>query len=273
MYPDRGPLDLDVIIPFYFNDSIHLLSRAITSVFAQDHPPGSLFVVINGGGVIDRSRVSVELDALFSSTSSTRFIICNSCVPGIAHALNVGLTHSRASMVARLDADDWMDGSRLRVFIDFCERCLNDRGRVPDVIGSFVIVHEVGEVCSSWVMKKPCSNAQIRRSLLWSNPFAHPSVMFRRSLVLGIGGYRDIRASEDLDLWLRLSANPDVRFANIPIALTHYSLVQGSLSHSRDSFLWAAICRLRHARNPLLFLLMLPKIVFDLFRYLLGLLR
>jgi glycosyltransferase involved in cell wall biosynthesis len=232
-----------------------------------------LFSVINGGGETERSTVSAELDALFSSTSSTQFIVCNSTVSGIAHALNVGLELSRASMVARLDADDWMDVARLRVVSDFCVRCLKDGGRVPDVIGSFVMVHESGELRSSWVMKKPCSNAQIRRSLLWSNPFAHPSVMFRRSLVVSVGGYRDIRAAEDLDLWLRLSADAAVWFANIPMVLTHYSLVHGSLSHSRDSFLWAAICRLRNARNPLSFLMMIPKVVLDLFRYLLGLLR
>jgi hypothetical protein len=38
-------------------------------------------------------------------------------------------------------------------------------------------------------------------------PFAHSSAVFRRSIVQRIGGYRDLRACEDLDLWGRIAAD------------------------------------------------------------------
>jgi hypothetical protein len=50
------------------------------------------------------------------------------------------------------------------------------------------------------------SHDEILRDLFVESPFVHPSVMFRRDLVLSVGGYRDTGWAEDYDLWLRLAA-------------------------------------------------------------------
>jgi hypothetical protein len=44
----------------------------------------------------------------------------------------------------------------------------------------------------------------IRREIFVESPLAHPSVMFRRDLVLEAGGYQEHGWPEDYDLWLRL---------------------------------------------------------------------
>ena len=78
-------------------------------------------------------------------------------------------------------------------------------------------IDSVGEV--------PVSNNEIHAVLKGTldSPFFHPSVMFRRSAVVEVGGYRGFFANaEDYDLWLRLS--PTSAFCNIPIPLTRYRL-------------------------------------------------
>lgn len=45
---------------------------------------------------------------------------------------------------------------------------------------------------------------QIATEIYVESPFVHPSVMFRRSHVLELGGYRPGDFPEDYDLWLRL---------------------------------------------------------------------
>lgn len=63
-----------------------------------------------------------------------------------------------------------------------------------------------------------CSHAEIMRDRFVESPFVHPSVVYRRELVLAVGGYRDEGWAEDYDLWLRL-ADAGVRFASLPETL------------------------------------------------------
>ena len=49
------------------------------------------------------------------------------------------------------------------------------------------------------------SEAALRRDLFIESPLAHPGVMFRRDVILRLGGYRDFDGPEDYDLWLRLN--------------------------------------------------------------------
>jgi GT2 family glycosyltransferase len=53
------------------------------------------------------------------------------------------------------------------------------------------------------------------------NPLAHPTVVFRRSLVLQVGGYRPFFHMEDYDLWVRLIQS-GARLANVPDVLVNY---------------------------------------------------
>jgi hypothetical protein len=171
--------------------------------------------------------------------------------------------------VARLDADDAMLPERLELMRQHLDHCRQEGLPVPDVLGTPVLVE--GESGSGQVQRlqtKPITDAAIRRRLLWGNPLAHPTVLLRRQLVVDVGGYRPIKAAEDLDLWLRLARCPGVTFANLPIPLTRYTLTPGSLSHSPDSFLGSAQARLCNIQNPADLLLHAPKIGFDLARYL-----
>jgi hypothetical protein len=71
----------------------------------------------------------------------------------------------------------------------------------------------------------PTEHEQIVRALRRHNPLAHPSVMFRRSLVQGVGGYRtsDLYPVEDYELWCRL-ARSGARFLNLPEILLRYRI-------------------------------------------------
>ena len=261
---------VDVLLPFFVHGDLDQLAIAISSVYAQDRPARQLFVLINGGTDADRKDCARRLSSCQRPDHPTelRLIVCAG--RGIAAALNHGLHLSDADWIARLDADDLMLPERLKLTVDHLERCLDHGLPVPDVLGTPVLVDgDSSSGQASRLQAKPITDAAIRRSLLWSNPFAHPSLLIRRRLLVAVGGYRPIKAAEDLDLWLRLARLPGVTFANLPTPLTRYTLAAGSLSHSPDSFLGSAVCRLRNLTNPLDLLLHLPKICLDLSRYLL----
>ena len=65
------------------------------------------------------------------------------------------------------------------------------------------------------------------------NFICHPSVMFRRSLFIEVGGYRPFfKSSEDYDLWLRMSKLTVL--CNLPYHLLRYRLNPAGISSSRQ---------------------------------------
>jgi hypothetical protein len=69
----------------------------------------------------------------------------------------------------------------------------------------------------------PTSAASISQLLKYVTTFAHPSVMFRKSRVVEVGGYREFYSfAEDYDLWLRLNRGNNL--VNLPEVLTRYRI-------------------------------------------------
>lgn len=123
---------------------------------------------------------------------------------GLVAALNAGLRASRGIWILRLDADDLAPPDRL-------ERQLAWAERHPDwwVIGGLVQcvprdgLTEGMARYERW-MNSVVTPRDIERDLFVESPLAHPSVIYRRDRILGIGGYRDGDFPEDYDLWLRV---------------------------------------------------------------------
>jgi glycosyltransferase involved in cell wall biosynthesis len=259
---------IDVLLPVYALANRSQLQRSIASVYEQKYPAKNLWVLINGGQEFDRQQLAAFVDSQDRPSHST--VLHAVCLEeiGITVALNRGLALSQAEWLARLDTDDRMVPERLQSMVDYLRRCLEAQKPLPDVIGSAVAVLDAqGERATGQILYRPCTDQGIRRYLCRGNPFMHPSVMIRRSLLLEVGGYRPIPQAEDLDLWLRLSRIEGVQFTNLRQPLTLYTLSQGSESHQRNSFLYSALCRLRHCDSPSRTLLFTPKIMADLLRY------
>jgi glycosyltransferase involved in cell wall biosynthesis len=135
-----------------------------------------------------------------------RLRIINKHNEGLVIALNYGLKLCRGSLVARLDADDVSDPTRIKKQL----KCFEDDHSLV--------------LCGTWSITKnhqrlsgfcpPSGEIEIRRKMTHDNQFVHSSVMYRRGVVQKIGGYKNIRPCEDYDLWIRL-AN-EGRIAIIP---------------------------------------------------------
>ncbi|GAC1344278.1 MAG: hypothetical protein NVSMB18_21620 [Acetobacteraceae bacterium] len=118
---------------------------------------------------------------------------------GLVAALNRGLGAARAPLVARMDADDVALPERLARQA----AVLASRPEVALVGTGWRVVAEGG--VTRRVVLPPETDAGIRAGLAGANVLGHPTVMFRRSAVLALGGYRPaFLLAEDYDLWLRL---------------------------------------------------------------------
>jgi glycosyltransferase involved in cell wall biosynthesis len=144
---------------------------------------------------------------------------------GISASCNLGILLARSEYLARADGDDLCVEHRLEAQSAF----LDGHPNVAVLGGDMLAMAEDGRpVRRMWYV---AGAADLQRLLLTGNPIGHPAAMFRRSTVLGLGGYR--RAfdfAEDYDLWLRVSEHADL--ANLPQILVHYR-VHGNSTTTR----------------------------------------
>lgn len=158
---------------------------------------------------------------------------------GLQKTLNKGLSFCKGEYIARIDSDDiWCDGDKLRKQINFLEKN-------PDyaLIGTDMeMIGESGEKIQTVRFKK--SDAEIRNSILFSSPFAHPSVLINMKALQKMGFYsteEKHRNVEDYELWLRLGMK--YKFANLHDISLKYRIHSDSASvrnelRQRIAWIW-----------------------------------
>jgi glycosyltransferase involved in cell wall biosynthesis len=119
--------------------------------------------------------------------------------PGITKYLNYGLNVAKGKYISRLDDDDyWMDNDVLKIQVDFLET----NPEYVAVGGAAIIVNEKGDHVFKYTKYE--KDEDIRKNALMANPMVHTAALFRKDVVLSIGGYEDLPYAEDWDLWLKL---------------------------------------------------------------------
>ena len=118
---------------------------------------------------------------------------------GIGKAANIGLQYCKNDLVAKMDADDIAVPTR-------CEVQLKRFAECPEltVMGGYIEEFDQDPNSPISVRTVPLSNENIRNFARRRQPFNNMTVMYRREAVMKVGGYRDLRRSEDFDLYIRL---------------------------------------------------------------------
>jgi len=151
----------------------------------------------------------------FSQQDSRIVILRNEQNLRLAASLNRGLRFCRAPLVARADADDVYMPKRLERQVAFM-----DLQPVVGVLGAACYEMDA-EGKNLRISRHPSEDRQIRFELPFLCRLAHPSVMFRKDLVLAVGSYDEkYWTAQDYDLWSRLM--PVTAFANLPEPLWYY---------------------------------------------------
>ncbi len=166
--------------------------------------------------IVDDGSTDATLNVIKKFSDSRLRTFSKKKNEGIAAALNFGIQKSSTNIIARMDADDWAYPERLAIQFNFMEQH-------PEITicGTFFEEYETGIVHTC-----PIDNNSIRTSLIFNSSLFHPTVVFRKNILLQkTGGYDISRPpAEDYDLWVRLSAHDDVLFANIPQVLLRYRM-------------------------------------------------
>lgn len=140
---------------------------------------------------------------------------------GLGGALNEGLKHCCFDLVARMDCDDIVYPGRFDVQLKF----MNEHPDV-DILGGFALnINAEGE--SKDTRRVPTVHNEIL-SLLWTCPLIHPTVIFRKAMILSAGSYsKTLKRRQDYDLWFRC-AEKGAKFANLSVPLIQYRVTDNT---------------------------------------------
>lgn len=211
-----GMTHLAVIMSIYQNDKLEFCKESINSILQQTYTDFDLYIAYDG-------QVPDEVDDFISGLKDTRIHVQRlEKNTGLAYALNyllgIVLKNPNYELIARMDADDISLPARF-------EKQLNFFFSNPDVSCAGTWYEEIDESGNHLHYRKlPTEHDKLLKRYYMRAPFAHPSVMFRRRLIINAGFYpTDTFLMEDNVLWGRaLLAN--LRFANIPEYLLKFRI-------------------------------------------------
>ncbi len=188
-----------VLMSVYKNEFPEYFNASLSSMVNQSLTPDEIVIVKDGP--ISESLEEIintyakEYPRLFSVIALEQNV-------GLGKALNEGLRRCRNELVARMDTDDISLKNR-------CELQVNEfiRDNHLDILGSNIdeFYEKPDEIVSSRIV--PSDHEAIVKFSKRRNPFNHPTVMYRKSVVLSNGGYGDYRRNQDLDLFVRMLNN------------------------------------------------------------------
>jgi glycosyltransferase involved in cell wall biosynthesis len=242
---DMNPPPLSILLPV--RNEERFLPSALDSLYRQTMTSWELICIDDG------STDATPHILAAAARCDGRLKLLSSSGRGLVAALNAGLETCRAPLVARMDGDDIAHPRRLE--LQMAKMASEpELGLVACAFRHFPRhLVRMGMLGYETWQNSLDTHEAIMRDLFVESPFVHPSVMFRKSMVLAVGGYRDRGWAEDYDLWLRLAA-AGVRFARLPEVLFFWRERRERVTRTRPEYSAEAFraCKAHHLRNGFL---------------------
>lgn len=149
------------------------------------------------------------------------------------------MNRARGKYIAIMDNDDWAYPDRLKKQYEFLEL----HPKVGIVGGTLEIMNENGKTLA--YRHYNLTDRLIRKKLFRYSPFAHPLVMFRRSVLQKVGYYDPAFApADDYDLYFRIGRVAE--FANLNDALLKYRVHSNSITYNTTRYMELMTIKVRN---------------------------
>jgi len=196
----------------YCKENPDWFSCAIDSMLNQTIKPSEFVIVCDG-------PLTKELDKVISEKTSRHKelfkIIRLQKNVGLGLALKRGIEECSNGFIARMDSDDYCKPDRIK-------KELNEFNKDPelDIVGTNVeeFNGDTKNVISHVIL--PENNSEIIKFSKKRCPFRHPALLYKKSIVLKAGNYREYYLFEDYDIYVRMIQN-GAKSKNIQEPLTY----------------------------------------------------
>jgi glycosyltransferase involved in cell wall biosynthesis len=207
------PPQVSVILGVY--NAGDFLRPAIESILNQTFADFE-FIIINDGS-------SDGSDAVIRSYADTRIRYFNQPNAGSRQTLNTAIGLAQGTYIARMDHDDISLPERLQQQVTFLEQ-----HRDHILVGTTYAYIDIHNQITG-IFPALLDDDIIKRELLTKSPFAHGSVMMRRSVLIEHNIRYRATHTDDYDLWFQLSTHG--KFANLPHILFYWRRTPDSMTN------------------------------------------
>lgn len=207
-----------VLLPVYRGDHPAFLDRSIRSVTTDQHLRPNEVVVVRDGPVTP--AIEAVLQIWEESSPVPVVVVRLADNVGLGVALTAGLDACSHDVVARQDADDVSLPERFARLVPLIESGV-------DLAGSGLMEFDTTESHVVGRRTPPTGADEIADYARFHDPFNHPTVAFRRSVVGAVGGYEDLPLLEDYWLFVRMIMS-GASVTNIADPLVLYRVGAGS---------------------------------------------
>jgi glycosyltransferase involved in cell wall biosynthesis len=213
---------VDILIPTYNVEET--IEQSLSTVLNQDGVDYNIFILDDCSTDDTLSKV----ESFFNSRSfkGKLSIEKNEKNQGIGLNRNRLIEMAESELCCWFDADDYMLPNKLIKQVDYFNKNPSCNFLATEMFAKFSN--------SSCVIEFPNKSFIVNNLTLekikTSNCINNPTVMFRPERVVELGGYKDMRAEEDWDLWRRVYENGGV-INSLPHKLLLYTLPEGWPNH------------------------------------------
>ncbi|MBI4085309.1 MAG: glycosyltransferase [Candidatus Liptonbacteria bacterium] len=199
-----------------------LIKAAVESVKKQSFQDWEI-IVADDGSTDSTPEVVAGL-----AKDESRIIYTRSDInQGISKNYNRGLKIAKGEYIAMLDDDDiWSDHDKLEKQVEFLDKN-------PEYVGcggGVIVIDENGGEIYKYL--KPETDEEIRKKMLFGNPMANSTTVFRKSAGEKVGWYDETtRYSGDRDFWLKMGLIG--KLYNFPEYFSYYLLSNDNTSVKR----------------------------------------
>lgn len=213
---------VSVLLPVNRDDGY--LDAAVSSILNQTFKDFELLIIANNCTDELWSKIEniKELDARIKTFRLE--------LGGLTFALNYGLNVAEGEYVARMDADDISLPERLEKQVVFLDKNIS-----VVVLGTQIKYMDENNICKDILASNlPSDFNHLRKLSYFKCPIYHPTVMFRRTMILQIGGYKYGFYGEDYELWLRC-IHQGYRISNLQDVLLKYRVHSSQVSSTSSN--------------------------------------
>lgn len=217
-----------VLMSLYHKEKAGFLRESLDSIFQNTVQPDQVVLVLDGPVGDDLMDVVNEYKDRYPAMD----VYPQEVNRGLSTALNIGLDKCRDEIVFRMDTDDKCYATRF-------ERVMKEYEANPEfeLVGSFATMMDEDGVEIKG-MSAPVTQDEIYRKV-WTCPFIHPTVSFRKSALLRAGSYNPNSGprQDDYELWFRCVEH-GLKCKNIEEPLLYYRFFKDSVARNNLQVGW-----------------------------------
>ncbi len=220
--------NFSVLMSVYNKESSINLRQALNSIWMDQHLRPDQIVLVKDGMLGDELN---DVIIYFSKIIPCLDVVSLPSNMGLAYALNEGLKCCKYQLVARMDSDDISLPTRFAEQIAYMSSNKNIA-----VLGSQVDEYDMLMENKVGTRVVPIKHEDIVRFAKRRNPISHPSAVFRKEIILSVGGYPLFERAQDFALWSIMLTRGHM-FHNSPRVLVNMRTGEGMMNRRGYEYL------------------------------------